>query len=449
MSELKVIVIGGGIGGLCLAQGLHAAGVAVEVYERDTAPGSRWEGYRIHIDPAGARSLHACLPDPHWQAFLATSGRGGDLGFLTKQLTELVVVEESLMYPGRGSDPAEDHYAVDRSILRRILLAGLEDQVRFGAEFLRYEPTPDGRVAAVFAGGHRAIGDVLVGADGAGSRVARQYLPQARRVEAEVGGLGNKIWLTDHTRQWIPQRLQEGMNVISGSGPVSLFTSVFQPPPGAAAALTHLTPAAAKINPAPYLLCALVARTSVLPPDLADHDEPALARLAQRLTTGWHPVLRRMLNESDPAARNGITFQVSTPTPAWKPSQVTVLGDAIHTMPATGGRGGNTALRDARLLTDLLTAVDRGQRTLLEAIGQYEQHMREHGYAAIDQALATRDQMTNTNTLATLSTRTWFRLCRALPALRRRTFTTRSDSVRPQPWERETNTRVTGAATSS
>lgn len=50
---LDVIGVGAGIGGLCLAQGLRKAGVAVEVFERDRAPGSRWEGYRIHVNPAG------------------------------------------------------------------------------------------------------------------------------------------------------------------------------------------------------------------------------------------------------------------------------------------------------------------------------------------------------------------------------------------------------------
>jgi 2-polyprenyl-6-methoxyphenol hydroxylase-like FAD-dependent oxidoreductase len=438
MSRLDVVVVGGGIGGLCLAQGLRKARVAVEVFERDAAPGSRWEGYRIHIDPVGARSLRACLPDPHWATFLATSGRGGDFGFLTDQLTELVVVEESLMYPGRGVDPAEDHYAVDRATLRRILLAGLEDRVRFGAEFVRYEQQPDGRVAAVFADGRRAVGDILVGADGASSRVARQYLPQARRVSAGVGGVGHKLWLTDQTRRWVPDRLQQGMNVISGPRGVALFTSVYEPAPDAAAALARLTSATSDIDPAPYLLCALVADAARLPDGLAESDGHELARLADRLTTGWHPLLRRILAESDPAARTGITFQASTPTPAWTPSRVTVLGDAIHTMPATGGRGGNTALRDARLLSHLLSDVHREDRTLLDAVGRYEQLMRAHGDAAVREALATRDRLTATGPLARLGGRAWFRLCRAFPAVRRRTFAHWSDSVHAQPWERAT-----------
>lgn len=56
-SPLHVVVIGGGIGGLCLAQGLKQAGVSVAVYERDRDRTDRLAGYRIHINPAAA-----CVP---------------------------------------------------------------------------------------------------------------------------------------------------------------------------------------------------------------------------------------------------------------------------------------------------------------------------------------------------------------------------------------------------
>jgi len=41
MSSLHVLVIGGGPGGLCLAQGLKKVGASLGVYERDRAPTSR------------------------------------------------------------------------------------------------------------------------------------------------------------------------------------------------------------------------------------------------------------------------------------------------------------------------------------------------------------------------------------------------------------------------
>jgi 2-polyprenyl-6-methoxyphenol hydroxylase-like FAD-dependent oxidoreductase len=43
-SRLEVIVVGGGIGGLCLAQGLKRAGISVSVHERDRAPDARLQG---------------------------------------------------------------------------------------------------------------------------------------------------------------------------------------------------------------------------------------------------------------------------------------------------------------------------------------------------------------------------------------------------------------------
>src|SRR5690242_3064929 len=61
-TPLHVLIIGGGIGGLCLAQGLNKAGVSVAVYERDRALDARLQGYRLNIEPAGSLALHACLP---------------------------------------------------------------------------------------------------------------------------------------------------------------------------------------------------------------------------------------------------------------------------------------------------------------------------------------------------------------------------------------------------
>src|SRR5690349_20005494 len=133
--ERRIAVVGGGIGGLCLAQGLRKAGAEVTVYERDRTPGDRLQGYRIHIDPNGARALHDCLPPHLWEAFVATTGahvRG--MAFVTERLEELLLVEAP--HPG---DPLRDHHSASRITLRQVLLAGMEDVVRFGKTFERYE----------------------------------------------------------------------------------------------------------------------------------------------------------------------------------------------------------------------------------------------------------------------------------------------------------------------
>ena len=73
-NDLHVLVIGGGIGGLCLAQGLKKAGIRVDVYERDLSSSSRLQGVRIHIDPDGSTALHECLPKSLWEIFDSTGG---------------------------------------------------------------------------------------------------------------------------------------------------------------------------------------------------------------------------------------------------------------------------------------------------------------------------------------------------------------------------------------
>jgi len=64
-----VAVVGGGIGGLCLAQGLKKAGINVAVYERDRTRVDRLQGYRVHISPRGTSALHNCLPPELYKAF--------------------------------------------------------------------------------------------------------------------------------------------------------------------------------------------------------------------------------------------------------------------------------------------------------------------------------------------------------------------------------------------
>ena len=73
--RLHVLIVGGGIGGLALAQGLKKSGVSVAVYERDRTPSDRAQGYRVHIDPAGSLALHECLTPELFDAFARTCGQ--------------------------------------------------------------------------------------------------------------------------------------------------------------------------------------------------------------------------------------------------------------------------------------------------------------------------------------------------------------------------------------
>jgi 2-polyprenyl-6-methoxyphenol hydroxylase-like FAD-dependent oxidoreductase len=58
----RVAVVGAGLGGLCLAQGLRREGVDVTVYERDASLEGRRQGYRLHLDARAGVALARCLP---------------------------------------------------------------------------------------------------------------------------------------------------------------------------------------------------------------------------------------------------------------------------------------------------------------------------------------------------------------------------------------------------
>jgi 2-polyprenyl-6-methoxyphenol hydroxylase-like FAD-dependent oxidoreductase len=74
MSSLRVIVAGGGISGLLLAQGLKRSGIECVVLEREPADRRR-SGYRLTLDADGGNALEACLPSELYDLYLRSSHR--------------------------------------------------------------------------------------------------------------------------------------------------------------------------------------------------------------------------------------------------------------------------------------------------------------------------------------------------------------------------------------
>ena len=70
----------------------------------------------------------------------------------------------------------------------------------------------------------------------------------------------------------------------------------------------------------------------------------------------------------------------------WETGPVTLLGDSIHAMTYFRALGGNTALYDGGLLVPQLVAARDG-KPLRQAVRDYEDAMREHGYEAVRSSL--------------------------------------------------------------
>jgi 2-polyprenyl-6-methoxyphenol hydroxylase-like FAD-dependent oxidoreductase len=383
--NVRVLVIGGGLGGLCLAQGLRKAGVDVAVYERDAGLSVRTQGHRIHIDTRGEQALRQCLTPSLYELFLATCGQQ------SRGITMFSVVDGQLKegvtqpFPESGSDEfITVGSAVDRLTLRQILLAGLDDIVHFNKAFARYEQLEDGRVCASFTDGTSASGDVLVAADGVGSRIRQQFLPHAEVLDTGIRWLGGKTLLTDEIIGLLPEPMHERFAMVFGPHPTMMLGYVwFRQPPNEAAAL--FWPSLSFQHTDDYLMWGLLGSREQFPiPDeeLQAMDSAALQRTAVELTKDWYPTLSPLTQQADPEESFFLTMRRSVPIEHWQTSTITLLGDAIHVMPANGS-GANSALRDASQLSRSLIAVASQGTPLHQALHDYEIEMLRSGFGVV------------------------------------------------------------------
>jgi 2-polyprenyl-6-methoxyphenol hydroxylase-like FAD-dependent oxidoreductase len=382
---LRIAVIGGGIGGLCLAQGLRRDGVAVTVYERDEAIDSRRQGYRIHLDGRAGRALHECLPPALYELFTATLGRPGSAVSVVDERLKVLHRTEGTARDPRRVEPAAISAPANRQTLREVLATGLDDALVFGRQCTGFAQSPEG-VRLDFADGTHAEADALVGTDGVGSAVRRQLLPHATVVDTGARCLYGKTLLDAESLALVPPMVFDGFTAVVGGGTVGMACALVRFPEPVEQAAARISPQARLAPAADYLMWVVSApgpyfgmpdaELLALPP-------AGLHRLATKAIAGWHRDLRALVDRAEVEETFVVRISTAEPTPAWPSGRVTVLGDAIHAMSPTGGSGANTALTDATVLRAALVAAARGEIPITEAIRGYEHRMREYGYAAV------------------------------------------------------------------
>jgi 2-polyprenyl-6-methoxyphenol hydroxylase-like FAD-dependent oxidoreductase len=266
--------------------------------------------------------------------------------------------------------------------LREILGAGLDSRVRYGRELAGHEPDADG-VTLRFVDGSSERADVLVGADGVNSAVCRTMLPGATTVDTGSRIIYGRTPLDAGARSLVPPAMHDGFTAVIG-GHVGMAAGVVefrQPPPAAAAAIAP----AVRLNAVgDYVMWAVSAQHDRFPvPDseLTGMDAEALHAVAGTAIRSWHPDLRALLDKAAVEETFLVRVRSAERVPAWTPSRVTLLGDAIHAMSPARGSGANTALQDAATLCEALTG---GGDDIVAAIGGYEERMRDYGFAAVE-----------------------------------------------------------------
>jgi 2-polyprenyl-6-methoxyphenol hydroxylase-like FAD-dependent oxidoreductase len=185
-----------------------------------------------------------------------------------------------------------------------------------------------------------------------------------------------------------------------------------------AAAGTHFD------NSRSYLMWAFSARRQKLSLDGCDtermHGEELRSAVLNAMALrSWDERFRTLVRLADPATINAIAIRTSVPVAPWRTQRITLLGDAVHSMTPYRGIGANVALRDAVGLCRALTAADRGERPVIDAIHDYEADMVEYGFRAVRTSLHAMNQAVTESSVQSALSRAALRIINHVPAFKR------------------------------
>ncbi|EJD45611.1 FAD/NAD(P)-binding domain-containing protein, partial [Auricularia subglabra TFB-10046 SS5] len=332
MSERPTVaIVGAGLGGLTVAAVLHHAGcfsnATVHVYERDASA-----EVRQHL--GGSLDMHAGTGQAALKAagletqFKANSRPEGEAVIVTNK-TGVPLFEDQ---PPPGKSPS-DRPEIDRTVLRKLLLDALPaDCVQWDHALSSASPVEDGtgRHELVFENGHRVTCALLIGADGARSRV-RPLVSPAQPSYAGITGV--EISLAPGSAPDLEPRV--------GNGMMCAFDS-----PGRA--IMSQRNGDGRIRTYAWF--------KHDNPDAFPNTDPeaVLSRLGE-MYADWAPWLREIIARADRAAVYPRPLFTLPPDHNWAHRKgVTLVGDAANLMSPFAGEGANVAMRAALDLAQAL-----------------------------------------------------------------------------------------------
>ena len=389
-----IIILGAGISGLAFAQALHTHSPTIPfvIMERDHAFNQRSQGYRVGLHDRAIEDTRAVMPPALFDRLCASCPErilGDDgrqkMGVQFDAVTGgQFAMGNTFKRPPPSAPVPKDtigSLSADRTVLRDVLVRGVEDRVQYGKEFIHYEIEADG-VRAHFQDGTSVAGSLLVAGDGARSRARRQLLGDAAQLwDTDVRTVYGKTPLTP--------ALEARLNPETLTACTSLLRDTRDP---AHPAVLIMEPLRFRTNeyrselPADYVFWALAMRqprTGLSEDSVRRMSPRGTAAFTKRFTADWHPSVRPLfeLQDEDCAA----AIRIATVKPASPglshAGRVALVGDAAHAMSPTSGQGAANAIRDGEVLARMLRETEREA-----AVEAYEGEMRTYVAGSLQRA---------------------------------------------------------------
>jgi 2-polyprenyl-6-methoxyphenol hydroxylase-like FAD-dependent oxidoreductase len=350
LQNKTIAIIGGGPGGLTLARLLQKKGVTVKVYERDFNRDVRTQGATLDLHHESA--LKALEEAGLMEAFKANYRPNADRLRIVDENANIFFDEHNEEAKG---DFGDEWFRpeIDRGPLRNLLLDSLEENTVVWDSHILSVENSDNRWKIIFQNGNTAIADIVIGADGANSKI-RPYVTPIKPFYSGVTVLMGNIYDSEKNTPRIHALLQGGKIMSFGD---SKTLSVSAKGDGS---LDFYAGWNADLN-------------WIKNGSIDFKNEQQVLEWFKREYTKWDSIWLELFE----AEKNYLLPNPLYCMPLdqyWEAqSNITLIGDAAHLMPPYAGEGVNMAMLDALQLSESLT--DENFTDLKSAIAHYEKQM--------------------------------------------------------------------------
>jgi 2-polyprenyl-6-methoxyphenol hydroxylase-like FAD-dependent oxidoreductase len=362
MLKQPITIIGAGLGGLMLARVLYVHGIPATVYEAEPSLQARTQGGQIDIhEHNGQRALEAAGLTNEFRAIIH---EGGQASRALDQHAKVLFDEPD---DGTGGRPE-----VLRGDLRRLLIASLPTEtIQWGKKLISVVSLTVGQYELTFADGSTVITELLVGADGAWSKV-RPLLSNAK--PEYVGTTYVETYLYD-----VDVRHAATADAVGGGGMFALAPGKGIVAHREAGNIIHTY---VELNrPAEWT-------TGIDFTNVATATTQVAAEF-----DGWAPALTALITDGDTPPVPRMIYALPNGHRWEHVAGVTLLGDAAHLMPPSG-EGANLAMLDAAELGKAIAAspddIEAALTAYEEALFPRSESEAEDAYELLDLCLGER-----------------------------------------------------------